>query len=128
VPILSKALYSNTHLHNPNFSRDTPLPSATNAVTGSPSHDKTPPAAAAATGGEGGALARGPRGALSSLGLGVVGGPAVHLSNMKLGAGQQWREMGHWNPTIVELTHDMIKLLNDMDTPLINKVQKSLTG
>lgn len=126
VPILSKALYSNTHLHNPNLGiRDAPLPS-TIGVGGSPSHDKS--AAAAATGGEGGALARGPRGALSSLGLGVVGGPAVHLSNMKLGAGIQWREMGHWNPTIVELTHDMIKLLNDMDTPLVNKIQKSLTG
>lgn len=126
MPILSRALYSNTHLHNPNLPpRDAPLPLASSTLS-SPSHDKAAPAAAA--GGEGGALARGPRGALSSLGLGVVGGPAVHLSNMKLGAGQQWREMGHWNPTIVELTHDMIKLLNDMDTPLVTKVQKSLTG
>jgi len=38
---------------------------------------------------------------------------------------QRWRERGHWNPTIVDLTTDIIKLFNEMDGILMGKFTKS---
>jgi len=38
---------------------------------------------------------------------------------------QRWRERGHWNPTIVDLTLDIIKLFNEMDAILMGKFSKS---
>jgi len=34
---------------------------------------------------------------------------------------QRWRERGHWNPTIVDLTQDIIKLFNEMDASLMGR-------
>jgi len=41
---------------------------------------------------------------------------------------QRWRERGHWNPTIVDLTNDIIKLFNEMDTNLMGKFSKSFVS
>jgi len=38
---------------------------------------------------------------------------------------QRWRERGHWNTTIVELTLDLIKLFNEMDAALLARCSKS---
>jgi len=38
---------------------------------------------------------------------------------------QRWRERGHWNPTIVDLTTDIIKLFNEMDAALMQRCSKS---
>lgn len=37
---------------------------------------------------------------------------------------QRWQERGHWNPTIVELTADILKLFTEMDSVLMNKCNK----
>jgi len=34
---------------------------------------------------------------------------------------QRWQEQGHWNPTIKELTEDILKLFNEMDQGLMDK-------
>lgn len=34
---------------------------------------------------------------------------------------QKWQEKGHWNPTIVELTQDIMKLFSEMDENLVYK-------
>jgi serine/threonine-protein phosphatase 2A regulatory subunit B' len=33
----------------------------------------------------------------------------------------KWQEKGHWNPTIVELTQDILKLFNEMDQGLMSQ-------
>jgi hypothetical protein len=33
----------------------------------------------------------------------------------------RWQRKGHWNPTIVELTHDILKQFNDMDSGLMKQ-------
>mmetsp|Transcript_42922 Transcript_42922/g.84150 ORF Transcript_42922/g.84150 Transcript_42922/m.84150 type:complete len:499 (+) Transcript_42922:37-1533(+) len=37
---------------------------------------------------------------------------------------QRWQDKGHWNPTIVELTQDILKLFNEMDQGLMTKFSK----
>jgi len=37
---------------------------------------------------------------------------------------QRWQELGHWNPTIVELTSDILRLLNEMDSNLFARCSK----
>lgn len=38
-----------------------------------------------------------------------------------IASGLRWQMMGHWNPTIVELTIDILKLFGDMDATLMNE-------
>lgn len=37
---------------------------------------------------------------------------------------QKWQDKGHWNPTIVDLTQDILKLFNEMDQALMTKFSK----
>lgn len=64
VPVLSKALYSNTFLTNP---------------------------------------------------------PADETGGNEWMKSMKWQEKGHWNPTIVELTQDILKLFDEMDAGLMTK-------
>jgi hypothetical protein len=34
----------------------------------------------------------------------------------------KWQEKGHWNPTIVELTQDILRLFHEMDQGLMTNV------
>lgn len=37
----------------------------------------------------------------------------------------RWQDRGHWNPTIVELTTDILKLFHEMDEKLMKKAEES---
>lgn len=43
--------------------------------------------------------------------------------NMEYKEQLAWQKVGHWNPTIVELTQDILKLFNEMDATLMQQCE-----
>jgi hypothetical protein len=102
VPILCRALYSNTHLQGqvvPPGSNNPNVPASSSSSSSSSS-------------------------AADGSGSGSDGGPPEGGTGPRAGAtfpvGKKNRT-GHWNPTIVELTKDILKLFTEMDAELMEK-------
>lgn len=122
LPILTKALHSNTHLQNPH------LPPSAAAGAGGAAEVKSPTVVKHSlkdklegkdkeegkSGGEGMALSAGYVHNAYSLSLGV---PADRIQH-------KWRLLGHWNSTIVELTNELLKLFAGMDQGLLQRCLK----
>jgi len=150
VPILSRALYANTHLHRKPGERDVkitkkaappgpigkegikttpPSPTGTDDTKSSPAPGTSEmPKSPGKSGGS--EMPGSPRRTLGVGGEREISSPtkSTIVLDRKTPAvalpGQKWEELGHWNDSIVELTADILKLFTEMDPSLMSRCSK----
>jgi len=151
VPILSRALYANTHLHRKPGERDVKItkkaappgpigkeggikttpPSPTGSddtksspAPGSSEMPKSPGKSGVSE------MPGSPRRTLGVGGEREISSPtkSTIVLDRKTPVvalpGQRWEELGHWNDSIVELTADILKLFTEMDPSLMSRCSK----
>jgi len=135
VPILSKALYANTHLYRKaiekEFTKDEKnslgSPKSNDKIKTNPSSpikspQKVPVTGSPTVGSEAALALRGSSRSRSEDGEHKF---VIDRSERKQpGPGQKWEELGHWNDSIVELTADILKLFTEMDPSLLARCNK----